>query len=128
MYYRKAVQIPEYEAVDLGLPSGLLWAKKNIGAKAEEDTGLYFQWGMKFYRKNDHSKYIFVPAGGEAHDSVVLSTTVSCFLWSSSLNNSITRNASGFCFHATNSQGSIIYSLINRCTGMPIRSVTSSKF
>ena len=34
-----------YEAVDLGLPSGLLWAKKNIGAATEEDAGLYFQWG-----------------------------------------------------------------------------------
>lgn len=35
----------EYEAVDLGLPSGLLWANKNIGAETEEDAGLYFQWG-----------------------------------------------------------------------------------
>ena len=31
--------------VDLGLPSGLLWAKKNLGAETEEDAGLYFQWG-----------------------------------------------------------------------------------
>ena len=31
--------------VDLGLPSGLLWAKKNLGAATEEDAGLYFQWG-----------------------------------------------------------------------------------
>ena len=37
--------IEEYEYVDLGLPSGLLWAKKNIGADTEEDAGLYFQWG-----------------------------------------------------------------------------------
>ena len=37
--------IEEYEYVDLGLPSGLLWAKKNIGAETEEDAGLYFQWG-----------------------------------------------------------------------------------
>ena len=29
----------------LGLPSGLLWAKKNLGAETEEDAGLYFQWG-----------------------------------------------------------------------------------
>ena len=35
----------EYEAIDLGLPSGTLWAKKNIGAETEEDAGLYFQWG-----------------------------------------------------------------------------------
>ena len=35
----------EYKAIDLGLPSGLLWSKKNIGAATEEDAGLYFQWG-----------------------------------------------------------------------------------
>ena len=35
----------EEDYVDLGLPSGLLWAKKNIGAATEEDAGLYFQWG-----------------------------------------------------------------------------------
>lgn len=31
--------------VDLGLPSGLKWAKCNIGAKKETDYGDYFQWG-----------------------------------------------------------------------------------
>lgn len=34
-----------YEYVDLGLPSGILWAKCNIGADTEIDAGLYFQWG-----------------------------------------------------------------------------------
>lgn len=34
-----------YEYVDLGLPSGLLWAKYNVGATNEEEPGLYFQWG-----------------------------------------------------------------------------------
>lgn len=33
------------EYVDLGLPSGLLWAKKNLGAETEEDAGLYFSMG-----------------------------------------------------------------------------------
>ena len=33
------------EYVDLGLPSQLKWAKYNIGANSEEETGLYFQWG-----------------------------------------------------------------------------------
>ena len=33
------------EYVDLGLLSGLLWAKCNIGANSPEDPGLYFQWG-----------------------------------------------------------------------------------
>ncbi len=31
--------------VDLGLPSGNLWATTNIGADAPEDYGLYFVWG-----------------------------------------------------------------------------------
>ena len=34
---------PQY--VDLGLPSGLKWAKCNIGATSETDYGYYFQWG-----------------------------------------------------------------------------------
>ena len=34
-----------YNTVDLGLPSGLLWADKNIGATSPEEGGLYFQWG-----------------------------------------------------------------------------------
>lgn len=34
-----------YEAVDLGLPSGLLWAASNIGAARPEDYGIYFAWG-----------------------------------------------------------------------------------
>lgn len=33
------------EAVDLGLPSGLLWANMNVGATAPEDYGDYFAWG-----------------------------------------------------------------------------------
>ena len=35
----------DYVMVDLGLPSGLLWADRNIGAASPEDAGLYFQWG-----------------------------------------------------------------------------------
>ena len=34
-----------YEDVDLGLPSGLKWAKCNIGAETETDYGVFFQWG-----------------------------------------------------------------------------------
>ena len=34
---------PEY--VDLGLPSGVLWAKCNLGADSPEDYGDYFAWG-----------------------------------------------------------------------------------
>ena len=33
------------EYVDLGLPSGTLWATCNVGADSPEDYGLYFAWG-----------------------------------------------------------------------------------
>lgn len=35
----------DYQYVDLDLPSGLKWAKWNVGASSEEDYGLYFAWG-----------------------------------------------------------------------------------
>ena len=34
-----------YEYVDLGLPSGTLWATMNVGANSPTDYGLYFAWG-----------------------------------------------------------------------------------
>lgn len=35
----------DYEFVDLGLPSGTLWAKCNIGATVETDYGNYYMYG-----------------------------------------------------------------------------------
>ena len=43
----------EHEWVDLGLPSGTLWATCNVGANAPEDYGHYFAWG-----ETDH-KYVY---------------------------------------------------------------------
>ena len=37
--------IDTHEWVDLGLPSGTLWATCNVGATAPEDYGDYFAWG-----------------------------------------------------------------------------------
>ena len=37
--------VDEHEWVDLGLPSGTLWATCNIGANAPEEFGDYFAWG-----------------------------------------------------------------------------------
>lgn len=34
-----------YQMVDLGLPSGLKWADRNVGAETPQDSGLYFSWG-----------------------------------------------------------------------------------
>jgi len=38
-------QLDTMEYVDLGLPSGTLWATCNIGASSPEDYGDYFAWG-----------------------------------------------------------------------------------
>lgn len=39
----KPVAVPEY--VDLGLPSGTLWATFNVGATKPEERGDFFAWG-----------------------------------------------------------------------------------
>ena len=45
-------QTKQYEYVDLGLPSGLKWAKCNVGAEKETDYGYYFQWGDAVNKSN----------------------------------------------------------------------------
>ena len=44
-----------HEYVDLGLPSGTLWATCNVGASKPEEYGDYFAWG-EVLPKNDYSK------------------------------------------------------------------------
>ncbi len=48
-----------YECVDLGLPSGTLWATCNVGANNPEDYGSYFAWG----ETRTKSKYDWYPTG-----------------------------------------------------------------
>lgn len=49
-------QLPDYEYVDLGLPSGTLWATMNVGAVSPEDFGGYYAWGeTKAYSEEDVS-------------------------------------------------------------------------
>ena len=39
-------QAPEgAKAIDLGLPSGTMWANMNVGAESPQEAGLYFAWG-----------------------------------------------------------------------------------
>lgn len=47
MFYHPTLQVilTEREYVDLGLPSGTLWATCNVGAGSPEDYGDYFAWG-----------------------------------------------------------------------------------
>ncbi len=43
-----------YKLVDLGLPSGILWADTNVGATLPADTGDYYAWG-ETSTKTDYS-------------------------------------------------------------------------
>ena len=49
-----------YEAVDLGLPSGIKWATCNVGATAPEEYGCYYAWGETEEKPNyEWSTYIY---------------------------------------------------------------------
>lgn len=39
------VSVSNHPSVDLGLPSGKLWATYNVGASKPEECGFYFSWG-----------------------------------------------------------------------------------
>lgn len=55
--------------VDLGLPSGLLWANCNIGSTAPEDYGNYYAWGeIQSKKKYDWSTYRYCTV--DANDSL----------------------------------------------------------
>lgn len=45
VHYNPSTPTPTYESVDLGLPSGTLWAKYNVGATSETEYGNYYQYG-----------------------------------------------------------------------------------
>ncbi len=78
-----------YEFVDLGLPSGLLWATKNVGAARPEDYGYYFSWGETILKEsyywgtysychgteNTLTKYCFSSNFGEVDNKYTLDET-----------------------------------------------------
>lgn len=41
----KLPRIPTHAAIQMGLPSGIKWATRNVGATSETDYGKYFWWG-----------------------------------------------------------------------------------
>ena len=58
------VPTPEdHEWVDLGMPSGTLWATRNIGAANPEDTGDFFAWGetttKPYYNQSNYKWFIY---------------------------------------------------------------------
>ena len=53
-----------YEYVDLGLPSGLKWAKCNVGAETETEYGDYFMWGSTRPNTADECVWEHAPFNG----------------------------------------------------------------
>ena len=51
--------------VDLGLPSGTLWATCNVGAESPEEYGDYFAWGEIWPKENYSWKTYELYAGGD---------------------------------------------------------------
>jgi len=54
-----------YEYVDLGLPSGTLWATFNVGAATPEDLGDIFAWG-ETQPKDEYSTYNYKHGNGSS--------------------------------------------------------------
>ena len=73
-----------FDYVDLGLPSGTMWAACNVGANNQEDDGLLFQFGRvdgykygdtnhkfktnKQNKKDTESEYIPITSSGKTYD------------------------------------------------------------
>jgi len=58
---------PTHETVDLGLPSGTLWATCNVGATAPEEYGDYFAWAETVPNKDFYqwatTPYVVIESG-----------------------------------------------------------------
>ena len=56
-----------HECVDLGLPSGTLWATCNVGATTPEGYGNYYAWGEKTKYNNEGGKTVLDLEDDAAH-------------------------------------------------------------
>ena len=65
----------EYNMVDLGLPSGLKWADRNVGAVNVQDYGDYFMWGSVTPDTNKPCDWAHAPFnnGSEEYDEAYFS-------------------------------------------------------
>lgn len=70
MIYKKSLNISG-NLVDFGLPSGNLWADRNLGAVYPNDPGYYFAWGeinpkpLKKYNEKNYSSKTFIDTAKE---------------------------------------------------------------
>ena len=76
--YSLDVIISALDLVDLGLPSGTLWCKHNLGAIDETDHGDYFAWGINTHDNYfswttyDYAEYVFSDSPRELTDIIKL--------------------------------------------------------
>lgn len=71
-----------HKFVDLGLPSGLLWAETNIGAETAADDGYFFAWG-ETTTKDSYTKENYTYTGSAStldaeHDAATQNWGSSC--------------------------------------------------
>lgn len=63
-----AYALTKDDCVDMGLPSGRLWAKNNLGAVSPEGRGMYFSWGnLEPHQKDqgyDFSQAVYINTTG----------------------------------------------------------------
>ena len=59
---KETQELPEFQPVDLGLPSGLKWAACNLGATKPQEYGDYYAWGETETKEEyDEDHYKFTP-------------------------------------------------------------------
>lgn len=69
------------EYVDLGLPSGTLWAKTNLGADEDNPEGHYFQWGeVNGFKYGKNIRMVFNPETKEYDEQEETIGNSSCIL------------------------------------------------
>ena len=77
-----------HEYVDLGLPSGNLWATCNVGADSPEEYGDYFAWGetepKSLYSLDTYKYRDSVPYSSLGIDTLRASDDAACAQWGGS--------------------------------------------
>ena len=68
VYLLKKKNANGYSYVDLGLPSGTLWAKYNVGATSETAYGDYFMWGSTTRNTADECIWANAPFNNRSSD------------------------------------------------------------
>ena len=69
----------QFEYVDLGLPSGLKWAKCNVGATSETDYGDYFMWGSVTPNTADECNWVSYKYCNGPYDTLTKYNTLSLY-------------------------------------------------